>query len=32
MYHGLKQNNKKIASKNNGKKGGRPSQDTTKYK
>ena len=29
MYHGLKQRNKKTASRDNGKKGGRPLQDST---
>lgn len=29
MYHGLKHSNKQEASRNNGKKGGRPSQDST---
>ena len=31
MYHGLKHSNKQEASRNNGKKGGRPSQDSTIY-
>ena len=31
MYHGLKRKSKKNASKNNGKKGGRPAQDSTIY-